>query len=192
MIWRGHKTSLRDFRWPQLGPALFQLHTHCLKTNFGRYIIDFCTSAIIHNHLSFTCFDFLFSCLLKYRISYLSQLNFILRDEKHITSADQTPLTLVPSYKLSTKILFFHILCKFNNMKSIFFSLKKLMQFWIDEIIYIARRYVPLKTHLQSEMKLIIRSLVNYFKLLWMSFNSLSHVNHKRIMEDFSKWVIEF
>ena len=126
MIWRGHKTSLRDFRWPQLGPALFQLHANCLKTNFGRYIIDFCTPAIIiHNHLSFTCFDFLFACLLKYRVLYLPQLNFILRDEKHVTSVDQTPLTLVPSYKLSTKILILHILCKFNNMNSISFLPKK-------------------------------------------------------------------
>lgn len=66
------------------------------------------------------------------------------------------------------------------------------MQFWIDQIIYIARRYISLKNHFQSEMKLIIRTLVNYFKLLWMSFNSFSIANHKRSMEDFSKWVIEF
>lgn len=51
-----------------------------------------------------------FICLfVEYSILYLSQLNFIWQDEKHVTSADQILLILVPSSKLSTKILFFFI-----------------------------------------------------------------------------------
>ena len=50
---------------------------------------------------------FWFTCLfVEYSILYLSQLNFIWQDEKHVTSADQIPLVLVPSSKLSVKILF--------------------------------------------------------------------------------------
>lgn len=94
-----------------------------------------------------------------------------------------------PNYQLK---IIFHILWKFNNMKYSFFLPKKLMQFWIDQIIYIARRYISLKTHFQSEMKLIIRSLVNYFKLLWMSVTHFPILITRGLYEELTKWVIEF
>lgn len=110
-----HNISGRNFRWPQLGPALFQLHTDCLKANFGRSITDFCMPAIIHDHLFFYMFWFI--CLfVEYSILYLSQLNFIWQDEKHVTSADQILLILVPSTKLSTKILFFFFISYANSV----------------------------------------------------------------------------
>ena len=115
-----HSISGRNVRWAQLGPASFQLHTGYRKASFGRSITDFCIPAIIHDHLFFTCFICLF---VEYSILYLPQLNFIWQDDKHVTSADQILLILVPSSKLSMKIIFFIYYANLVTGNLSFFSL---------------------------------------------------------------------
>lgn len=101
-----------------------QLHSSYIlvtgKQVSGRSITDFCIPAIIHDHLFFTCFICLF---VEYSILYLPQLNFIWQDDKHVTSADQILLILVPSSKLSMKIIFFIYYANLVTGNLSFFSL---------------------------------------------------------------------